>query len=210
MSIATLKKKSFTQYNNMSVGSKTGFSLNGTRRSQGYVGQTSLSRSLPRTLMKGDTIKGHGGCCGFYPIKPIVQSAVTSLNDSSVVKSSVINNLGMINSRYRWIRRPAPFSSVKPDVNNNINTQGQFIDNLSRNAIKETESCGINTKVGFTTRSCATLSKIQRPTACNFIDDPTKTQILTGSQYIEQNLNKKCTANDIAYIAKNVCGAPLL
>ena len=209
MSIATLKKKSFTQYNNMSVGSKTGFSLNGTHRSQGYVGQTSLSRSLPRTLMKGHTIKGHGGICGCYPIKPIVQSAVTSLNDTSVVKPSVINTLGMINTKYRWIRRPAPFSSVKPDVNNNINTQSQYIDNLSRSTIKTTESCGINTKIGYTTNSCSILPKSQRPTVCNFIDDPTKTQTLTGSQYIELNLNKKCTENDIAYIAKNVCGNPL-
>jgi len=54
MSIATLKRKTQTQYNNMSVGSKTGFSLNGTHRSQGYIGQTSLSRSLPKTLMKGN------------------------------------------------------------------------------------------------------------------------------------------------------------
>jgi len=43
MSIATLKRKTMTEYNRMSVG-YTNFSLNGTRRNQGYVGQTMLSR----------------------------------------------------------------------------------------------------------------------------------------------------------------------
>ena len=66
MSIVALKKKTAAKYNNMSVNTKEGFSLNGTRRLQGYVGQTSLSRSLPRTLMRGTTIRGHGGCCGTY------------------------------------------------------------------------------------------------------------------------------------------------
>ena len=61
MSIATLKRKSQTKYNNMSVGQPF-FSLNGTHRNQGYVGQTSLSRSLPRTLMRGNVVRGHGGC----------------------------------------------------------------------------------------------------------------------------------------------------
>ena len=65
MSIATLKRKTQTKYNNMSVG-QSGFSINGTHRNQGYVGQTSLSRSLPRTLMRGNTVRGHGGCCGTF------------------------------------------------------------------------------------------------------------------------------------------------
>ena len=61
MSIATLKRKTQAKYNNMSVGNTHGFSINGTHRNQGYVGQTSLSRSLPRTLMKGNAVRGHGG-----------------------------------------------------------------------------------------------------------------------------------------------------
>jgi hypothetical protein len=59
MSIATLKRKTQAQYNN-SVG-VANFSLNGTLRSQGYVGQTSLSRSLPRTPMNGAFPRGYGG-----------------------------------------------------------------------------------------------------------------------------------------------------
>jgi hypothetical protein len=100
MSIATLKRKTQTKYNNMSVNTKEGFSLNGTRRLQGYVGQTSLSRSLPRTLMRGQTIRGHGGCCGTYLITPIIQSSVTTTEDSTVLKSSVLNTRGMLANRF--------------------------------------------------------------------------------------------------------------
>ena len=101
MSIVTLKKKTNAQYKNLSVGSKNGFSLNGTHRSQGYVGQTSLSRSLPRTLMKGNAMKGHGGCCGTFKISPIVSSAITSLNNPNVVKSSVLSTKGMVSTHFR-------------------------------------------------------------------------------------------------------------
>jgi len=112
MSVVTLKRKTETQYNNMSVGQKH-FSLNGGFRNQGYVGQTMLSRSLPRTPMKGNVPKGHGGCCGTYPNKGIVQSAVKSLNDSTVMKMSSMNTMEMINMKYRWVRRPQPFSVFK-------------------------------------------------------------------------------------------------
>ena len=73
MSIATLKRKTQTKYNNMSVNTGTGFSLNGTRRNQGYIGQTSLSRSLVRTLRNGTAVRGHGGCCTDASKAPILQ-----------------------------------------------------------------------------------------------------------------------------------------
>ena len=134
MSIVTLKKKTQTQYNNMSVGMK-GFSLNGTHRSQGYVGQTNLSRSLPKTNMKGNVACGYGGSCGTFLKPPIIQSAVISLNDPVVVKSSVLGTYGMLETKYQWIRRPQPFSSIKPDGNHNINFQSNYTDNLSKKTV---------------------------------------------------------------------------
>lgn len=56
--------------------SKTPFSSSGTIRSQGRVGQTSLSRSITRTSFRGENANGHGGvsgnsivysCCGSTP-----------------------------------------------------------------------------------------------------------------------------------------------
>jgi len=125
MSIATLKKKTQAEYNRMSVNQQQ-FSLNGTRRSQGYVGQTSLSRSLPRTLMKGSYECGYGGHEGQFIITPIVQSGIVSLNNPNVIKPSVKNTLGMIESKYRWIKRPYPNSTTKPDTTLNSNSQGQY------------------------------------------------------------------------------------
>jgi hypothetical protein len=69
MSIATLKKKSYAKYNNSSVGQKQ-FSINGTTRNQGWVGQTSLSRS--------------------YPMTQNIVSGINSLNDNTIVKPSVL------------------------------------------------------------------------------------------------------------------------
>jgi len=132
MSIATLKKKTQAQYNNLSVGSKTGFSINGTLRNQGYVGQTMLSRHLPTTLMRGNVARGHGGCCGNYYTANghIIQSGIYYLNDPKVVKSSVLDTNGLIMTKYRWIRRPQPYSSVKP-----VSEQQSYIDGLSKNTI---------------------------------------------------------------------------
>jgi hypothetical protein len=136
MSIVTLKRKTDVVYKNMSVGSTTGFSLNGTHRNQGYVGQTMLSRSLPRTPMKGNEPKGHGGCCGKYIKNGIIQSAVTSLNDPSIVKPAVQTTNGMLRTRYQWIWRPQPYSSTKIDSTHNSNPQSTYIRNISVNTAK--------------------------------------------------------------------------
>jgi len=138
MSIATLKKKTQTKYNNMSVGERQ-FSINGTHRSQGYVGQTSLSRSLPRTLMKGNVAIGHGGCCGKFKKTPIVQSAVISVENPNVVKSSVLGTSGMISTKYAWIKRPQPYTTVKPDNNQNNNSQSDYITYLVDKTLNNTE-----------------------------------------------------------------------
>ena len=131
MSIATMKKKSLQKYNVMSTGYKN-FSINGAYRNQGWVGQTTLSRSLPKTLMNGPTERGHGGCCGTYRITPIVTSAVYSTNNNTVIKSSVLSYDGMIATQFRWIRRPQPYTSVKPDTNHNLNNQSDYINRLTR------------------------------------------------------------------------------
>ena len=133
MSIVTLKRKTAAQYNNMSVGQQH-FSLNGTHRSQGWVGQTMLSRSLPRTLMRGDTICGHGGKNGTYPVKTIVTEGTglgsNMLNDNKVIKSSVLDTNGQLMTQYKWIRRPYPETSVKPDNTLNSNTQSEYLNRL--------------------------------------------------------------------------------
>jgi hypothetical protein len=135
MSIATLKKKTLNNSRIMSTG-KPAFSINGGYRNQGYIGQTSLSRSLPRTLMNGPYERGHGEMAGYYNITPIVQSAVSSQEDNTIIKPSVLSSKGMMRNKYKWTQRPQPYSTTKPDSNHLSNTQGLYIDHLSKTAIQ--------------------------------------------------------------------------
>jgi len=133
MSLATFKRKTQNQYGTMSVG-QAQFSLHGTRRLQGYVGQNVISRSFPKTPMSGNTAKGHGGCCGTYykapPISPLCAGDFT--NDPAVVKSSVLSNSGQLEVRF-----PEYANKIyKPDDNHHQGTSGQYIIRLSQCARK--------------------------------------------------------------------------
>jgi hypothetical protein len=192
MSIATLKRKTLAKYNNSSVNTGEGFSLNGSYRNQGYVGQTSLSRSLPRTPMKGNVIRGHGGCCGTYNITPIVQSGVTSTEDNSVIKQSVMNTMGMLDTRLSC----NPCNTVKPDSNLNANTQGEH---LSRKE-KECLLCDVNNINSSCTSSCG------KPCICT---KPEHTYMhLSSSDHIH-NLRIACVANDIKFVPVSVSRGPI-
>ena len=184
MSIATLKRKTFAKYNNSSVNTGEGFSLNGSHRNQGYVGQTSLSRSLPRTLMKGNTPRGHGGCCGTYNLTPIIQSAVKSTEDSSVIKKSVMNTMGMMDTRLSCNL----CNVVKPDSSQNANTQR---DHIARKE-KECLSCDDNNTGSSCSGGCG-----GKPCLCT---KPEKEYMhLSSSDHIH-NLRIACSTNDIKFI----------
>jgi hypothetical protein len=183
MSIATLKRKTLAKYNNSSVNTGEGFSLNGTHRNQGYVGQTSLSRSLPRTPMKGNVLRGHGGCCGTYNIRQIVQSGVTSTEDNRVIKSSVLSNKGMLQKRLSC----NPCNEVKPDSGLNANTQGELISRKQ----KECLLCDIDNNGSSCTGKCSKICLCTKPKR-------TYMQ-LSGSDYT-YNLRHACVADDVKYV----------
>jgi hypothetical protein len=195
MSEATLKKKTAYKYNSMSVGTKTGFSLNGTHRSQGYIGQTSLSRSLPRTLAKGTALKGYGGCCGKFHIGNSVISSISSTEDTKVVKNSVLDYEGMSTIKYQWKGRPAPITSVKPDNNQNNNSAGNYIDYIHQKTINDINNCGDNTKVcNSSTNSCNNIISRKRTSMLfNFTKPQQGPNFISKSQsdYLTE-LNKKC------------------
>jgi hypothetical protein len=191
MSVATLKRKTQTQYRNMSVG-QSAFSLNGTYRSQGYIGQTSLSRSLPRTLAKGNTIRGHGGCCGTYPKYPAILSAVNSTENISVVKKSTLSNKGMLDTKYRWIRRPQPFSHVGPKQVGQTDylkylKQKTIQENISKDSLCkhiEPDNCNVS--------SCEYVSSKVSQT----IHKPESDYLAISQEEHIQNINSRCTILD--------------
>ena len=140
MSEATLKKKTQNKYNNNSVSQgRQGFSLNGTHRSQGWVGQDLRGRTLIRTLNRRGANRGHGGCCGKYPRPFVIPSDIRSTENPNVVKPSVINTQGMIHRSFAWIRRPQPYTSVKPDDNHGVGDQASYIHFVEQ----KTLSCGV-------------------------------------------------------------------
>jgi len=198
MSIVTLKRKTATQYNNMSVGTKGGFSLNGGYRNQGYVGQNVISRSLPKTPMRGNTMRGHGGCCGTYVIRPPVQSAVVSQENSNIIKPSVLGTDGMISITYRWITRPHPFTSVKPDDTLNQNTQGEYIFSLSRKTLQTLKTCNraAPPKIpGCCSKSSSILGRKTVPGAV-VKNPPVKNTWRSYDEYM-QNWDAGCAQNDV-------------
>lgn len=220
MSIATLKRKTLAQnyhITNPRFRSPDGFSLNGTHRSQGYIGQTSLSRSLPRTPMKGNTAKGHGGCCGKYLQGNIVQSAVSSLEDTSVVKKSSLSTRGLIDTKYRWIRRPQPYAIVNPIAR--INSQTEYLYYLSQKNLKAKNPDGtpcsdeINPDDIPDTfyKKCTTLEKSQISDQCprsKIVKSEKYTGAITGEAYILK-LRKKCVFNDEYQLYTKTQRAPM-
>jgi len=195
MSIATLKRKTQNTIQIASA-SRPNFSINGTLRSQGYIGQTSLSRSSSRTLMKGNVVKGNGGCCGQYYMAPLVKANVTSLNDPTVIKSSVLNTNGLIHTKYRWILRPKPFSNTKTYVDNITESKSQstYIERIVNKSIAETAYATTNkicNQLKKTELNCIPFSlHLAQPDICVITKPGIKT--ITEGEYL-MLLKQLCT-----------------
>jgi len=106
MSLATLKKKTASKYKNNSANLPQ-FSLNGIHRNQGFVGQTSISRST------------------------VINTAVSS----EAIKPSVVSTYGMLAKRNRWVLRPQPFSTTKQTNALDENSSGVYTRELTNKAI---------------------------------------------------------------------------
>lgn len=201
MSIVTLKRKTQVQYNNMSVG-QNGFSLNGTRRSAGYVGQDMLGRSLVRSLSKNGALKGHGGCCGKYPTPEIKTTPeMSGLNNPAIVKSTSLTTNGLLMSRYRWVRRPQPYSVTKPNGNVNNNVQSSYIENLVRKTLLDSSNCKEDT-----------VNMNPSSTICKKCPPIFKSDKYTGAleaNDVIRSLTKKCTSTDDFKVPiSRTCGVP--
>jgi hypothetical protein len=214
MSIVALKRKTAAMYKNMSVG-QTNFSINGTTRNQGYIGQTSQSRSLTHTPHKGATAKGSGGCCGQYENSvDIPASEICCLEDNSVVKKSVLSSRGMLATKNRWISRPYPHASVKPDYNRNINDQGDYVTRLVKKTVSnikkiEEEDTLCPQVLPKTQAPCTTplhnasgaplFSKSTMNKCPKDLTPETKHNFISQSEHIIF-LHNKCADQDVVYV----------
>lgn len=189
MSIVTLKRKTQAKYNNMSVSPGT-FSLNGTRRSLGYIGQTSTSRSNIRSLRNGPFLRGHGGCCSTGMNDTLVQNGSIYMNDDNIVKKSSGNTKGMLSNRLKG--KPI---YVKPDSIRNNNTQSDYTNKLNK------KCCNITSNVNTEVTCCD---------ECNVHDNLNivKSQEINSSSSYIKTLNSDCIINDKSFISTNILRQP--
>jgi|TARA_B110000114_G_scaffold20912_1_gene19927 hypothetical protein len=96
MSIVAMKRKSRVA-NKAISGYGEGFSLNGGRRSQGWVGQSSLGRGLNGTRFRGPNPMA----VGKLGSNSVVNSGRCSANDPSIIKRSTMNNAGHVSANLR-------------------------------------------------------------------------------------------------------------
>ena len=166
MSLATLKKKTQTKYNNMSA-TKVGFSLNGTLRNQGYVGQDSIGRSFNKTITRNNVPHGHGGCCGTYDTKKMLKpSSIFCLNDATVIKSTVMNTKGLFAKRAGDQHKCIV---VKSDDNHNNGTQWEQMQKVKEKAILKADDPDCNPHV-------------DRPPSCQSVSGRSRYRIFKGEK----------------------------
>jgi hypothetical protein len=93
------------------------------------------------------------------------------LNQPGVIKSSVLDTNGQLMTQYRWIRRPAPFTSVKPDATLNLQTQQQYINVLRRVTL---------------TNQCSVPGGVTAEAGCGGVCGPTRAQYLNYNSVAQQ------------------------
>jgi hypothetical protein len=150
MSINTLKRKSEAKYFDQ-VSKNTVFSLTGTRRLQGYVGQTNLSRSTkmtPYTQFGGP--RGHGSKYGIYPINIHNSGKLSTCSDGNTIKKPTMNTKGLLSSKFKWSKRGYPYTVVQPDSNNDLfDTSSRYTSDLAA-----ANTCVLPTDITNADKSC--------------------------------------------------------
>lgn len=142
MSIVALKRNSRRFQVPVSA---NGFSLNGTLRNIGAVGQTNLAKSVTRTRFRGAVPMGHGSCCGSYPIV-ISNSGSCCVNDPAIIKKSTKNTKGYIFESIKYPVcangncGPGSQSTWVKNMSAENNSQGIYIHNI----IAEVGACVSN------------------------------------------------------------------
>lgn len=183
MSLVVLKRKAGTKYGKLSSRGDVGFSLNNPRRirTRGGKGQT-------QTPMKGTAYRGHGGCCGTYPVQVLKSQHINSdpfERDFQDIKTntgiSVKNHQGSMAVRHKWMKRGYPYYVVKDTTQKSYE---QYIaDKAAQNAAKELGETAVSTL------SCEGNSDCSNPTR-NIVK---KVGPLQQSEYMKTKLmNKHC------------------
>jgi hypothetical protein len=134
MSIATLKRKSYTLYGPSHCNKQGEFSLNGTLR----LPTQNLGRTVTRTPFRGPLPMGHGSgskcrvggwrariCKHGYPI--VISNSGSCLVPQTEIKRSTMNTSGLIETKYMGILHGADANVYRVDKD-----AGTYMKKLSR------------------------------------------------------------------------------
>ncbi len=146
MSIVALKRKTIAQ-SNQSGKSNGGFSLNNPRRVESHSGE-----QRTQTAMRGLGYKGNGGCCGKYPIQ-LVKSQYVNSDPYNQPRKSTVNNRGLIDTKYKWINRPYPYSTVQQCITN-VAGYEQYYKELRLSLAEKQKLCVGPTEESGTCNTC--------------------------------------------------------
>jgi hypothetical protein len=147
MSIIALKRKTQAQ-SNLS-GKNGGFSLNNPRRIDAHTGEEKT-----QTSMRGLGYKGHGGCCGNFPIV-LVKSQYVNCDPFVGPRKSTLNTHGMISEKYKWINRPYPYSTFQPIITDN-NGYEEYNNQLKLSLLEKQKLCqGVTDASGGICNPCS-------------------------------------------------------
>jgi hypothetical protein len=127
MSIVALKRKTAAS---RGISGGNGFSINGTTRLQGFVGQGVVTRHLVHTPFGGTVPKDSNGNDNAHIVKP---SELCNLNNPDVVKSSVLSGAAAL--RHKISRTQM---TVKPTIGNDqLLSQSTYLDRLKRKNLRK-------------------------------------------------------------------------
>jgi len=133
MSIVAMKRKAELVGNLSHQGT---FSINGTRRNTGYIGQTALGRSLIHTPYRNGAPINYGGK-NWNPshVQIITPSNMLYLEDTTQIKTSTLSNLGKLETRVDQ----HPIVDKSNTVS--LTYQSNFIERLSKKTVIDINRC---------------------------------------------------------------------
>jgi hypothetical protein len=215
MSLATLNKKSKVLYHSMSV-NRPQFSLNGYYRNDRSLPSTNRTQtSIPRTLARGNQLRGHGGNNGNFKITTITalcEQPQAEQTENKTIKLSTKNTKGLIATKYLWTKLPNPYTWVKRQ-NNSSNTSCQlFTENLSKQAIKTIISTNNKNPIILNGCNLTKKSSIFSKNSTNFTKDQNTFTSTSQNEYIA-GLGGNCVnniVNTVYSLPTNLSGVPIL
>jgi hypothetical protein len=211
MSIATLKRKSLTQYGTDHCNAKGQFSLNGVYRQLPYT----LGRSVMGTPFRGPYPMGHGqgsrcrvsgwrarATGNSYPV--IVSNSGSCIVPQTEIKRSTMNNWGMIETRYKGILHASPSNVYRVDKDQGTyiskqTSQSSFPNTIVQTGYVVSPSC---TQANETSNTVSKVYSENTPRKCTpYTKNETR---LTYCQYNSQ-LVRQCVPIVSPYKGINSC-----